>query len=183
MSGEGYWLEQDSEEYSRIHFQLLLSTVHLGTIDVLSIYKIICPSIQEQFEGYNEESYPKISSWYSASDFSQLDMGQICSVGFSLDNSLLKAGYKFSTGNIRFDEGADVYSNEHCFFFVDVATGRSYLKEENNNNQPEEDLKIPSGFNSLYLVPGEGSLTFAADGKLDMEKYSEVAHFSNRHSR
>lgn len=180
MSGinRGDTLSEDSEEFQKIHFQLTLSTIHLGIISSLTVVKFDNLSLQEQYEGYNNDVFPRISCFYPTEDFLHANTDALIDHGFKPENSKTPGGYFFDSGSLRFEQGADPYQQHgHSYFFVEVAAGRSYLRTTN----AEDEIKVPSGFNSLKII--DESMSFIQDGQLDLEAFTRIANFSNRQAR
>lgn len=178
LSSSGSWLDLHSPEYDLIHYHLSSSVAHLGVVDRLKVWKIDNPSLYYKFErkcsgmlrlhGWknteeilSSKYYPNIKNL--GGNYNSIE--EICTNGFYYDKKL-ENGLQFSTGSLNLEEvpveeGGE--SKEYCFFFLDLAVGRSFVCE-NNESLDLNSLVIPQGYDSLYFLPSSAPPSSAPYG-------------------
>jgi hypothetical protein len=175
-NNNGYWLESSSPEYDLVKYHLTAATSHLGIIEKLNVWKINNQEIQYRYER-RCAGMLKLQGWHNAENLNsgENSLEQVCIRGFHFNPSENNGGMTFNSGIIHFDDDAYI-SLDHCFLFLELAIGRSFVYDGNLSK-----ASIPNGYDSLYLP--ELPLDRNKDGKFSLQEYQSAANFDNRDAR
>eukprot|EP01031_Cornospumella_fuschlensis_P028443 gene28443-34337_t len=168
----GYWLETQSAEYDLVKYHLITATQTLGTVEKLSVWKIINPEVQYKFER-KSSGMLRLHSFYDAEHCVGVNsLENVCTHGFQVDpvdpGIIVPVGIVPPLGDLQ-------QPKECCYVMLDVAVGRSFVFDGTDSETP-----IPHGYDSLY-VPDQ-PLDRNKDGKFSLQEYQNAANFDFRSS-
>jgi len=143
-------VSRHSDEYAKVEHTLQLSLRSTSSKDI-SIWSISNPSLNIQYER-RSNNLLTLDAWVDINTLETSNsLEEICKRGFIINDNT--KGLEFLVGNIRLPETAQA---GHQYLLCSIVVGRSYVVD---GTEPGADIKLPNGYDSIYLHMGEESTT------------------------
>jgi len=158
-ASQGHWLSQFSNEFNVVYSSIAPLLGSRRFIGNLEVWKIENPVSHAKFKHRHAASL-QVNSWLNAKDlFAGTEKEILSSIHGGFAFPVGTKGMKFSTGKLngielRSSGGKTPDGNlEHSFIMCVLAVGRSSVV---NASDKVEEIPLPSGYDSFYIVDNGG---------------------------